>query len=306
MLANAYGYEAYNLLSGLGQWLANSSPVEGNIDITTDENYFKKSIASFSEKEVNSVRVLKQLDNLRAKFGLKQELQIGKFNKLLNELGVERRFDEAIIKEVAQSSPLLNSVLSIMVNISSSLLESALLMPDDVFNGETTKTLGTAVGEMADAMLFLVSHVAVGKMPIGLSPMGMKRLIEAKNGNVQIIDPRVPAEYNGYHIPGSINVTSRTDKFIDFLKDGPLDKNLPTIFVCNSGARAAESAYQAMDYGFRKVYDLAGGTVNWVGSGSPTIMPGQTGEYNEPVIPLSPTIDPGEGLVPIEDYSGGC
>jgi rhodanese-related sulfurtransferase len=166
-------------------------------------------------------------------------------------------------------------------------------------------------------------------MPIGTSPYGLSRIIEKYNGNVQLIDVRTTGEYNGYHVPGAINVNSRTPAFIQLLTSNQLNKSVTTIFVCNSGAQASEAAFTAKDYGFQNVYDLAGGTVNWVGAGLPTVLQSSaissSGTSQQPVQtvpgalvpPGTPTItttpptepvQPGnlEPLIPEEGFGGGC
>jgi len=57
-----------------------------------------------------------------------------------------------------------------------------------------------------NGMGFLVGHILANKIPLGTSPFGLSRIIEEYNGNVQLIDARSPLEYEGYHVPGAINV----------------------------------------------------------------------------------------------------
>jgi len=78
-----------------------------------------------------------------------------------------------------------------------------------------------------------------------------------------ILDVRTTAEYDGGHIPGSINipVTELAGRL------GELDGDSRTACVCGIGARSMQAAQILVDNGFSSVYNLEGGcsagAVHW-------------------------------------------
>jgi hypothetical protein len=56
----------------------------------------------------------------------------------------------------------------------------------------------------------------------------MRRMMSSQE--VQIVDIRSKAEFDGVHIPGSINVP--LDEYDEFVKSGRLDPNEPEILIC--------------------------------------------------------------------------
>lgn len=85
------------------------------------------------------------------------------------------------------------------------------------------------------------------------------------DGKVQVIDVREPWEYNNGHLPGArlvpLNTLLRQPKqYLD--KDG-------LVFVCASGERSAVACEMAAAMGFKEVYNVAGGTIDWIAKGYP-------------------------------------
>jgi rhodanese-related sulfurtransferase len=352
MLANAYGYEAYNLDGGYGQWMAAGQKVTGNnVNPTSSENILKESFkgipAPYAKQTLDIDNLFANINKIAANFNLSKSIQYNEFNSFLERIGVNARLDGNIFKELSQNQNISNNILvaTIARFVINGAVNNLLLrdIPVEVFDAQAKEKLAAAINDLSAGMGFLIGHVLAGKMPIGTSPYGLSRLIEQYDGNVQLIDARHPLEYEGYHVPGAINVFSDTPEFIQLLSSNKLDKKIPTIFICNSGARASEAAYIAKDYGFQKVFDLAGGTVNWVGAGLPTVLkasavtsptasastpqPQTTQQPQVQVIPgalvppgtptyttTSPsqqpvqTEQPGEleALVPEEGFGGGC
>jgi len=79
--------------------------------------------------------------------------------------------------------------------------------------------------------------------------------------DVQIVDVREPAEFNGPlgHVPGARLIPLGT------LKDGgsELKKSEPLVVVCRSGARSAQATVLLAKAGFDKVANLSGGMLRW-------------------------------------------
>tara|TARA_R100000655_G_scaffold95272_1_gene137152 strand:- start:1343 stop:1699 length:357 start_codon:yes stop_codon:yes gene_type:complete len=80
--------------------------------------------------------------------------------------------------------------------------------------------------------------------------------------NVQLIDVRTPAEYNGGFIKNAKN--------IDYFQQGTfksniekLNKNKPIYLYCRSGNRSQKAAHSLSEMGFTQIFDLSGGYMKW-------------------------------------------
>ena len=87
------------------------------------------------------------------------------------------------------------------------------------------------------------------------------RWVEEHLREVQVIDVREPAEFDGPlgHVPGATllplgNLLSHA---------GELAKDKPIVTVCRSGARSAQASVMLGKGGFAKVANLAGGMLRW-------------------------------------------
>jgi len=92
-----------------------------------------------------------------------------------------------------------------------------------------------------------------------LSPVEFKTQIE--RGTVQLIDVRTPEEFQEGHIEGALNIDFYSE---DFEKEfHKLDKDQPVYLYCRSGYRSNQSAIKLKEMGFKDVYDLEGGILNY-------------------------------------------
>ncbi|MCW5515482.1 rhodanese-like domain-containing protein [Muriicola sp. Z0-33] len=83
-----------------------------------------------------------------------------------------------------------------------------------------------------------------------------------RRNDVQLVDVRTPKEYNEGHIPNAVNIDYyNSPEFIKQFKK--LDPDKPLFLYCRSGARSLKSARRLIDMGFKKVYDLKGGYLQW-------------------------------------------
>ena len=80
--------------------------------------------------------------------------------------------------------------------------------------------------------------------------------------SVQLLDVRTLSEFQDGHIEGAVN--------IDFLKPNSflkavdeLDKEMPVYLYCRSGGRSNKAARQLISIGFKEIYDLKGGYLDW-------------------------------------------
>lgn len=84
-------------------------------------------------------------------------------------------------------------------------------------------------------------------------------LISKENG--QLIDVRTATEYQSGKLHGAINMDIMS---LDFtLKTEQLDKQIPVLVYCHSGARSYSAAKYMVSRGFHEVINLAGGVSNW-------------------------------------------
>ncbi|MFZ1202192.1 MAG: rhodanese-like domain-containing protein [Desulfobacterales bacterium] len=100
--------------------------------------------------------------------------------------------------------------------------------------------------------------------PVEMSAEDLKAFMEAHNEkDYRLIDVRQPAEYRHEHLPGSILLPLL--ELESSLFDLPADQDL--IFYCANGARSVAAATLALDAEVtrRRVYNLAGGIMNWYG-----------------------------------------
>jgi rhodanese-related sulfurtransferase len=98
-----------------------------------------------------------------------------------------------------------------------------------------------------------------------LNAAAYKEAIAAKN--IQVLDVRTAAEFNGGHIQNALQANWLDQKeFTD--RTQHLDKNLPVYVYCQAGARSA-SAQAALEAKGYKVINLEGGMSNWKMSGFP-------------------------------------
>lgn len=95
-----------------------------------------------------------------------------------------------------------------------------------------------------------------GKITL-LSPSEFKE----KSKDYQIIDVRTPAEFKEGFIEGAKNINLKDDNFAKEITY--LDKDKPVYIYCRSGYRSGIAAKKMIDLGFKEVYDLQGGILNW-------------------------------------------
>jgi thioredoxin len=88
-----------------------------------------------------------------------------------------------------------------------------------------------------------------------------------QNPGANLVDVRTPDEYQGGHIPGAVNIDYQNPNFVE--RVSKLDKTKPVFVYCLSGGRSAGAAEQLRDAGFKQVYNLQGGFLQWNAAGKP-------------------------------------
>lgn len=88
------------------------------------------------------------------------------------------------------------------------------------------------------------------------------------NPNFVILDVRTPAEWNSYHLFGSIN---RSTGLADFdAQLAALPKHKIYLMHCQSGGRSAGAFTKMKNLGFAEVYEMIGGLNSWNSAKLPT------------------------------------
>jgi rhodanese-related sulfurtransferase len=82
------------------------------------------------------------------------------------------------------------------------------------------------------------------------------------NKDVQLVDVRTPREYRSGHLGNAINIDFYKNKqFVEAFET--MNKEKPVYIYCRSGVRSAKAAHKLISMGFKKIYDLKGGILNW-------------------------------------------
>jgi rhodanese-related sulfurtransferase len=82
---------------------------------------------------------------------------------------------------------------------------------------------------------------------------------------VQLIDVRSAEEYADGGIKGSVNINFNSADFEDQIQK--LNKEKPVLVYCLSGGRSGSAANKMNSLGFKEVYNLQGGLVQWRSEG---------------------------------------
>jgi thioredoxin len=92
-----------------------------------------------------------------------------------------------------------------------------------------------------------------------------KLLTETKNN--QLIDVRTEGEFMEEHLPNAININFNEKDFEAKIKK--LDKTKPTFIYCLSGGRSGSAMEIFAKNGFKEVYNMQGGILQWKGDQLP-------------------------------------
>lgn len=87
--------------------------------------------------------------------------------------------------------------------------------------------------------------------------------------NFMILDLRTPEEYAQGHIAKARLINFYDPSFKTQLET--MDRNQPYIIYCRSGARSGEAMKVMQEMGFRKVFNIKGGTLAWQAQGYPLV-----------------------------------
>ncbi len=85
--------------------------------------------------------------------------------------------------------------------------------------------------------------------------------LNAKLGDIQLIDVRTPSEFKNGYIKGAKNINYFDGDFIEQMSS--FDKSKPVYLYCRSDRRSGSAASKLEKAGFTKIYDLKGGILAW-------------------------------------------
>lgn len=81
-----------------------------------------------------------------------------------------------------------------------------------------------------------------------------------------LVDVRTSDEYNSGYIENSLNIDYFSDEFS--VNADKLDRTTPIILYCRSGKRSVLSVNKISKLGFKEIYNLEGGILEWIEEGN--------------------------------------
>ena len=90
-----------------------------------------------------------------------------------------------------------------------------------------------------------------------------------ENPNLVVIDVRTPQEYEQVRLQNSILINYRDPNFK--MEISKLDKNKTYIVHCRSGKRSGKACEIMQEMGFKEVYNVAGGILQWQEADLPVV-----------------------------------
>jgi hydroxyacylglutathione hydrolase len=100
-------------------------------------------------------------------------------------------------------------------------------------------------------------------------PVQELRTRMASDRGLLVVDVRGPGEHEAGHVPGALNLP--LPQLAQRLSE--LDRERPTAVVCQSAYRSSAACGLLERAGFRKLYNVAGGTQAWIAAGHETARP---------------------------------
>jgi hydroxyacylglutathione hydrolase len=98
-----------------------------------------------------------------------------------------------------------------------------------------------------------------------ISVNDLRNLIESKN-ELQILDVRRAAEYEGGHVPDAKHLPLSS---LQLMPNLALDPTKTTAVICAGGYRSSAATSILEQHGFKKLLNVTGGTSAWIEAGYP-------------------------------------
>jgi len=112
--------------------------------------------------------------------------------------------------------------------------------------------------------LFITTTIACeAQQKEGISVISAEeaKIAMAAEEELILVDVRTPEEFAEGNIEGAKNINFHDADFEAQMLQ--FDKEKPLYIYCRSGARSAKAAEQLQEMGFREIYDIEGGFLNW-------------------------------------------
>ena len=93
----------------------------------------------------------------------------------------------------------------------------------------------------------------------GFEVIDTNQALEIIDTGAVLIDVRTSDEYNREHIPNAVNIP------LDQIDTIGYDKETKIIVYCQSGTRSRQAVQALVNMGYKNLYDLDGGLLNWGG-----------------------------------------
>ncbi|MBL7765677.1 MAG: thioredoxin fold domain-containing protein [Chitinophagaceae bacterium] len=91
-----------------------------------------------------------------------------------------------------------------------------------------------------------------------------------ENKQAQLIDVRTPGEFAEEHLNQAMNIDFNSPNFKEQV--GKLDKSKPVFIYCLSGGRSNSAMSMMKEMGFKSLYNMKGGILQWKSSNLPLTM----------------------------------
>ncbi len=116
-----------------------------------------------------------------------------------------------------------------------------------------------------------------GRILKNITPKAAFLLIQDNKNNPDfiIVDLRTPEEFSSGHVENALNIDYLAATFKDKINE--LDKNKTYLIYCRSGGRSGRSIKIMDKLGFKKVYNMTGGIIQWEKDNLKIIYPRKNG-----------------------------
>jgi rhodanese-related sulfurtransferase len=127
--------------------------------------------------------------------------------------------------------------------------------------------LGSLIGCTNDHVTVISPTSTESPVIKNITPLQADQLIKENkdNANFVILDVRTPSEYIEGHLKNSVNLDYNAADFKD--KVNNLDKNKTYLVYCRTANRSASAVKIMTELGFKDIYHMTGGIVEWQSSG---------------------------------------
>ncbi len=118
-----------------------------------------------------------------------------------------------------------------------------------------------------------------------------------------ILDVRTPAEFSNGHLNNALNFDWNSSQFEEQIKT--LDKSEPVFVYCLSGGRSSAAAQKMRSDGFKEIYEMNGGLMQWRNEHLPETTNNQTVSTGMTKQAFEALLDP-DRVILIDFYAEWC